>query len=477
MSLAGTEAGAGKRSALIVTTLSSFLTPLALSTVNVALPSIGREFHLTAVALGWIATSYILTAAMVLLPFGRAGDIYGRKRIFIAGTVVFTIASFLLGLASSQAALVALRALQGVGAGMIFGTAIAILTSVFPIGERGKVLGINVAAVYLGLSFGPFVGGILTQHFGWRSVFFVNVPPGILIVLLTVWKLRQEWAEAKGEAFDLPGSAVYLFTVFALMYGFSLMPTGKGVLFLAAGLAGLGLFVLRERRCEKPLLDVALFANNRVFVLSNAAALIHYSATFAVSFLLSFYLQHIRGLTPQEAGLVLVCQPFVQALFSPLAGRISDRVEPRIIASTGMGLTALGLFLLTSLSARASFAFIVISLIILGIGFALFSSPNTNAIMSAVKSRHYGIASSMLATMRLLGQMMSMAIAMITFSLFMGGAELAPALYPLLLESIRVALGVFGILCVAGIFASMTRGNLRGGNLLSETPAADGEKK
>ncbi len=450
-----------KRSTLIVTTLSSFLTPLALSTVNVALPSIGREFRFTAVALGWIATSYILTAAMVLLPFGRLADICGRKKVFLIGTGIFTAASVGLGAASTQAMLVAFRALQGVGAGMIFGTGIAILSSVFPPGERGKVLGINVAAVYLGLSCGPFLGGILTQHLGWRSVFFVNVPPGIAIIFLTLWKLREEWTEAKGEAFDFVGSATYVATIFALMYGFSLLPSFSGMLLLAAGVVGLCVFVALEGRSDRALLDVALFARNRVFALSNAAALIHYSATFAVSFLLSFYLQHLRDLTAQSAGFLLVVQPFVQALFSPLAGRMSDTVEPRILASSGMGLTALGLFLLVSVGPTTSLALVAASLVVLGVGFALFSSPNTNAIMSSVESRHYGIASSMLATMRLLGQMMSMGITMIIFTVYMGKAELVPTLYPLLLKSIRLALIVFGGLCVIGMFASMTRGNLR----------------
>jgi EmrB/QacA subfamily drug resistance transporter len=460
--LDGTQTDAAKRSTLVITTLSSFLTPLALSTVNVALPSIGREFDFTAITLGWIATSYILTAAMVLLPLGRAADIYGRKRVFLIGTAVFTTSSLLLGLCSTATTLIALRAVQGVGAGMLFGTGIAILSSVYPVGERGKVLGINVAAVYFGLSCGPFLGGILTQHLGWRSVFLVNVPPGIAIILVTLWKLRQEWAESRGETFDFLGGIIYALTVFFLMYGFSFLPAGRGILFLGAGLVCLGFFVLWEKRTSKPILDVSLFTKNRVFAFSNVAALVHYSATFAVSFLLSFYLQYIRGLTPQAAGFLLVSQPFVQALFSPLAGRISDRLEPRIISSAGMGLTALGLFLLSFLGAATGFAFIVVSLVILGIGFALFSSPNTNAIMSSVQSRHYGIASSMLATMRLLGQMMSMGIAMIIFSVYMGKVEIVPDVYPLLLESVRVALSIFGGLCVVGIFASMTRGNVRG---------------
>jgi EmrB/QacA subfamily drug resistance transporter len=450
-----------RRPTLIVTTLSSFLTPLALSTVNVALPSIGREFGLSAVTLGWIATSYIVTAAMLLVPFGRIADIWGRKRVFVTGTAIFTLASVVLGMASSETMLIALRALQGVGAAMLFGTGIAIVSSVYPPGERGKVLGINVAAVYLGLSCGPFLGGILTEQFGWRYVFFINVPPGLAIIFLTLATLKHEWAGAKGESFDFIGSLIYSSTVLSLMYGFSILPAGRGAVFSAAGLALLCVLIGWERRTEKPILDLSLFTGNRVFALSNLAALIHYSSTFAVSFLFSFYLQHIRGLSPQEAGFILVAQPLVQALVSPLAGRLSDRVEPRLIASGGMALTAVGLFLLWTAGPSTGYGFVVASLIVLGVGFALFASPNTNAIMGSVSGTQYGIASSMLATMRLLGQMTSMAIAMMIFNYYMGSMEIGPALYPDLLKGLRAALAIFGILCIGGIFASMTRGNLR----------------
>ena len=451
----------GRWPVLIATTLSSFLTPLALSTVNVALPSIGREFSMNALMLSWIATAYILSAAIFLLPFGKVADMYGRKKVFIYGTCIFTISSFLMGVAKTPEILIGCRVLQGIGGAMIFGTGIAILTSVFPAGERGKVLGINVAAVYLGLSFGPFLGGILTQHLGWRSIFFLNVPFGIIIMVFSIWKVKGEWAEARGETFDAVGSLIYSVMLFSIMYGFSRLPGRSGIVLICVGVIGIGAFVFWESRAKSPILNIDILKTNRAFTLSNMAALIHYSATFAVGFLLSFYLQHIKGLSPQGAGIVLVSQPIVQALISPIAGRISDRIEPRIVASLGMSITAAGLFLLVFLKTDTAISFIVSSLCVLGFGFALFSSPNTNAIMSSVESRLYGVASSMLATMRLLGQMFSMGISMLIFATYIGRAEITPALYPHLLKSIQVAFMVFGFLCVVGIFASLTRGNVR----------------
>jgi MFS family permease len=210
-----------------------------------------------------------------------------------------------------------------------------------------------------------------------------------------------------------------------------------------------------------PVLDVSLFTKNKAFTLSNTAALINYAATFAVAFLLSFYLQHIKGLSPQQAGLVLVCQPVVQAAFSPVAGRLSDKVEPRILASLGMAITAFCLFILASFTAGTALVYVVLTLGLLGLGFAFFSSPNMNAIMSSVEDKLHGVASSMVATVRTLGQMFSMGIAMLTFAIFMGQVEISPPLYPLLLMAIKVSCTIFGILCVAGVFASLARGNLR----------------
>jgi len=450
-----------KNTVLMVTTLSSFLTPMSLSTVNVALPTIAQEFLMNAITLSWVATAYILTAAALLMPFGRIADIYGRKRVFIWGTYVFTAASFLLGIAWSGGLLIVFRALQGVGSAMLFATAMAMLSSAFPPGERGKALGINVAAVYFGLSCGPLLGGVLTQHMGWRSIFLFNVPLGIVIIVFSLWKLRTEWAESKGEPFDFVGSFIYCAMLVSLMCGFSMLPGTAGSLLIAAAIAGICIFVAWELRTSKPILDIALFRTNKVFTLSNIAALIHYSATFAVSFLLSLYLQHIKGLSPQATGAVLISQPLVQAAFSPIAGRASDRMEPRIVASTGMFITAIGLFLLTFLEAGTGTWFIVSTLALQGFGFALFSSPNANAIMSSVENRHFGVASSMLGTMRLLGQVFSMGIAMMAFALYIGAVEIAPQHYLMLLKSITAIFTIFGFLCIGGVFASLTRGRLR----------------
>ncbi len=456
-----TSHDASKRAALIAATLASFLTPFMGSSTNVALPSIGREFSMDAVLLGWVPTAYLLAAAMFLVPFGRLADIHGRKKIFTYGIIVYTLASLFSGLAPSATLLIAARILQGVGSAMIFGTGVAILTSVFPASERGRVLGINVAAVYIGLSLGPFIGGFLTQLLGWRSIFLLNVLVGLVVIAFVVWRLEGEWAEARGEAFDLVGSIIYALTLLILMYGFSLLPDRMGLGLILISVVGLGSFIWWEINTKNPVLNLDLFAKNRTFAFSNLAALINYSATSAVTFLLSLYLQYIKALSPAQAGLVLIAQPIVQATFSPLAGRLSDRIEPRIVASAGMTLTATGLILLIPVNPATPLWAIIARLVLLGFGFALFSSPNMNAIMSSVEKKFYGVASGTAGTARLLGQMLSMGIAMLLFALFIGRIEITPETYPLLLISMRTAFAIFAALCMVGIVASLARGKIR----------------
>jgi EmrB/QacA subfamily drug resistance transporter len=451
---------ATRRAALGVATLTSFMTPFVGSSINIALPAIGKTFHMNAVLLGWVATTYLLTAAIFLVPFGRLADIYGRKKVFACGVVTITLSSLLCGFSISAPMLILFRGFQGVGGAMIFATGIAILTSVFPPQERGRALGINVAAVYTGLSLGPLLGGFLTQHLSWRSVFLINVPFGVVIILLMHWKLKAEWAEASGEPFDIPGVLIYGLALVAIMYGISRLPAGNSLWITLFGFLGLAAFIRWERRAAYPVLDLSLFTRNRVFAFSCAAALIHYSATFAVTFLLSLYLQYIKNVSPQKAGLILIAQPTVMAILSPLAGRLSDKIEPRIIASLGMSVTTLGLIPFIFLNKDSTFGFIVASLSVLGSGYAFFSSPNTNAIMGSVDRRFYGLASGAVGTMRVLGMMMSMGIAMVTFTLLMGRVQIRPDHYPAFIKSVQVTFMILSVLCFFGIFSSLARGRL-----------------
>lgn len=449
-----------KRATLIVVVMTSFLNPFMSSSINVALPMIGREFSMSAVLLGWVATVYLLATSVLLVPIGKISDIYGRKKVFVYGMAVYTISSLLLGMSTSATMLLALRFLQGMGAAAFYATGSAILISVFPASERGRVLGIYAAGVYVGLSVGPFLGGLLTQQFGWRSIFLVNVPLGIAILIATLWKLRAEWIGAGEEKFDFRGSLIYGAAVMAMMYGFSTLPAVTGAAAIVAGILCTVVLIKWETKVESPVLCVDLFKNNRVFAFSNLAALISYSAVFAVSFLLSLYLQYIKGLSPQNAGLVLVLMPVIQAVLSPVAGRLSDRFEPRLLASLGMSLTTVGLLPFHFFDQATDIKYILTSLVVLGFGFSFFSSPNTNAVMSSVEKSSYGVASATLSTMRQFGMTFSIGIAMLSFSVFIGKVQITPEYYPAFITSMKIAFLIFAGLCFGGIFASLARGKV-----------------
>jgi EmrB/QacA subfamily drug resistance transporter len=451
-----------KRAALTAALLSSFLTPFMASSVNVALPTIGREYMANAVLLSWVATGYLLAAAMFLVPFGKLADIHGRKRIFLAGIVTFDASTLIAALSPSMAWMIIARVVEGTGASMIFGTGVAILTSVFPPGERGRVLGLSVSSVYLGLSVGPVFGGVLTQHLGWRSIYLFGLLIGLTAVWVTSSRLKGEWAEARGERFDLAGSLLYGAGLVALMYGLSRLPAPTGSWLIGAGLAGLAIFVLKELRTRHPVLNIWLFRRNTVFAMSNLAALINYSATFAVGFLMSLYLQYVKGFSPQISGFILISQPAMMALISPVAGRLSDRVESRVLASAGMGFVAVGLVLLRLIGGHTPSWMIVVSLFVLGLGFGLFSSPNTNAIMSSVEKRFYGVAAAMVGTMRLIGQMISLGIATLIISVYVGRVQIRPENASTFLAAMHAAFVVFAALCFLGVFISLSRGRLRG---------------
>lgn len=461
MSLPKTESSTDRNVVLVVTALGSFLTPFVLSSLNVALPTIGREFELSAVALGWLSTAYLLVTGALLIPLGKIADTHGRKKVYICGMAILSGSSLLSAAAPSAAWLFASRVLQGVGGAMIFSTATALVTAVFPPGKRGRALGINVAAVYVGLSLGPVVGGVLTGSLGWRSVFVPPAVLGVAVIALVVLRIAGEWSVPRAARFDLLGSVVYALALVAFMAGVSTLPRAIGGVLLVVGLAAFTGFVWWELRAADPVLNVDLFRRNRVFAFSNLAAVINYSATFAVGFLLSLYLQYVKGFTVETAGFILVGQPAVQALFSPFAGRLSDQVEPRVVASSGMGLTVVGLFLLALLADGTSVLYILLTLGLLGFGFALFSSPNTNTVMSSVEERYLGVASATLGTMRLMGQMLSMGIAMLVFAVTLGSARVTPAVHAEFVTAVRVAFAIFTALCLAGVAASLARGRLR----------------
>lgn len=443
--------------ALAAASVASFVVPFMMSAVAITLPVVQVELGASAVELSWVAGSYILALAAILLPVGRLADILGRRRTFVWGTGAFIVFSLCASLAWSVASLVALRVLQGVGAAMILATAVAIVTELYPRSERGRAMGMLVACVYLGLSIGPLVGGMMTSLAGWRSVFFLCLPPGLLAWVLAR-RIKDEWRPAHGEGFDLIGSLLYAAFVVCCVNGLTGLASLQRGLPLLGGALVLGiLFVLRSRSVTHPLIDLSLFTANRVFLLSSLATLVNYAGTFAVGFLLSLYLQVVKGFSPMHAGFILIVQPVVQSLLSPLAGVLSDRFNAAKLASLGMAFCALGLWGMCRVGVETGLWEIGSILALLGVGFALFASPNMSVVMGSVEPKDYSIASSLVATMRTFGMTLSMGISAVVFGFLLQDRQIASETIPEFLASMKIIFAVCAGLCVAGVFCSLGR--------------------
>ncbi len=450
-----------KKTTLLVTSLANFLFPFNVFSMNIAIPTIGKELQMDAFTLGWVSTGFLLASAIFLIPFGKISDIHGRKRVFNYGLLLFSLVSIPLALSNSAGMLILLRAIQGIGGAMYLGTLMAILTGVYPLRERGIAMGINTMAVSIGITSGPFLGGLLTQYIGWRSIFLVNVPLGLLIVALTLWKIKMEWCEAKGDRLDVVGSLVYGVLFIAVMYGITLLPAVEGLVCIAIGLIILPVFIKLERSVKTPIINLELFSHsNRPFIFSNLAALIYYSATFAINYTLSLYLQYSKGFTPTDAGTIILTQSVLTVIFAPIAGRLTDKYGARLVATIGMAVTALGTGLLIIIDGGVGLEFLLINLGLLGFGAGFFNGPNQYAIMSSVEKKFLGVASGMLGTMRQIGQVLSMGIATIILTLTVGKGQITPDIYPLFNASARMIFVIFTVLCIIGIFASLVRGKI-----------------
>ena len=444
---------------LAVIATAEFLTTFMASSIFVASRALVDEWQVSTVMLSWISLAYILAVAALLLPAGKVADLIGRKRLFLLGMVVFTVFASASAFATSSLMLVVLRLLSGVGTAMLYACTTALVALSYPLEARGRALGIQVSGTYLGLTLGPLLGGLIIDHLGWQWVFMITGSLGALNCLLAWWGMRGlEWREETTGPFDAIGALSWAVALVALLAGLSLLPGYLGGVLVAAGVAGIAGFVWWETRASNPILNLDLFRKSRVFAYSNAAIFINYAATFVVPFLLTLFLEYNLGLSEKMAGLLLVAAPAVQTAVSPMAGRLADRVQPRLLAAAGLVVCVLGLGALALINSRTPRWYVVLIYGVLGLGFAFFSSPIVHSVMGSVELRHSSVASATIATMRMSGQNVSMGITTVIMSVFIGrraidknnALDLAN-----LLTSVRVTFGILAGLCILGVAASL----------------------
>lgn len=438
---------------LIVGILVSFLTPFVRSSINLALPNLAIEFELSAVFLTWISTIYLLVNAILYIPFGRIGDIFGRKRIFQYGLVIFTVSSFVSAFSISGEMFLILRVFQAIGNAMIFANLNAMISSAFSENTRGKAFGLTSMGVFVGLIVGPILGGFITEILGWRTLFYFDTIIG-LAAAYSITRFKHDWIDAEGEKLDILGSFLLGISLIAIIYGFSDFTSSYSLFIIIAGIITLSIFYLVEKRVTFPLINLDLFKNRR-FTFGNITAFINYGAFVSVGFILSLYLQYLKGYGPLTAGLIVSIQSIVMVIVSPFAGRLSDKINPGNVSTMGMILTTIGIALMTLINYENAPYIGVISLIIFGAGIGLFYSSNTKVIMSSVDRKYFGVASAMLSNFRSIGQIFGMGLVMIIISSLLGNMQIMPSNHPELFTSIKISLVALAALSSVGILTSI----------------------
>lgn len=470
---------AGKWTVLAIVAVGVFMSTLDSSIVNISLPAIARYFGASlSGAVEWVIIAYLVVIAAVLLTIGRLADMVGRKPIWVSGLVIFTLGSAICGASPSLGILVGARAFQGFGGALLFAVSPAMLTTAFPPEERGRALGLNAVVVALGVSAGPTIGGILTESLTWRAIFYVNVPLGILGTIATL-KFLTERPRFRSARFDPLGAALLAIGLASLTLGLSFgqewgWSSVRLIISLVVGVVALVAMVLIEGRVPHPVVDLRLL-RNRVFASANVSLVLSFLALFAVSFLLPFYLEELRGYSTLEAGFLLTPLPLTIAVFAPISGTLADRIGTRWLAATGLAIACVGLVLISDLTANSSIFDIVWRLIVIGFGQALFQSPNNSALMGAAPRRQQGSAAGFLATGRVIGQSLSVALAGAIFA-SLGGAAAGGALVALrhsrhaspeqiaaleqaFIDGFHAAFLVCAAIAAVGVFTSLVRGN------------------
>ncbi|BDQ33927.1 MFS transporter [Pseudodesulfovibrio portus] len=443
-----------RRGVLFAVAATQFAAPFMISSVGIVLPAIGRDFQASGVALSMVESVFLGVNAMFLLAFGRASDLMGRNWIFTLGLIIFCLSTVALGFSPTIHAMIAIRALQALGGAMQVSTGLAILMDVYPSEERGRVLGISLACIYLGLSTGPFMGGYLADILGWRWLFFLCVVPCLAALVQAFRALKWDFRRLE-VPFDYAGALASMVCIGLLLSGGANMDTDYGFPLLGGSLAALAVFLRIESRRENPLLDLGLFKGNVDFSFGNLLQFLNYSATFGLTFLMSLFLQLGHGMTPLHAGTILVVQPLVQSVLSPLCGRLADRYPPEPLVTAGMLLSMAGLGWASTFDAATSMASVIVMLAVMGVGIALFVSPNMKTIMGSVPPKSYGVATAITGQMRIIGMTFSMVAISMVISVIIGDRVLDTDVFDLFNRVVKVVLGGGCVVGALGMLLSL----------------------
>ncbi|OED29813.1 MFS transporter [Methanosphaera sp. WGK6] len=438
---------------VIIAVLCSFAVAFTSNAVSVALPTIAHDLNITNIMQNWVVNIYLLIIAAASVPFGKLCGKYGLNKTLKIGIIIYIIGAVLSGLAHNITFLMISRVIHAVGSAILFVNVMAIITSQIPPQRRGQAIGLNVTGVYMGLTLAPTIGGILSENIGWGSIFYVTIPL-IIIAYCLLHLISKEWLIGDDVSIDIVGSLLYVIGIVVLVYGFTRFNQSIGMIMAVIGVIILIFFAKYELKITNPIYNINLFRNSK-YTSSNIASLISYFATFVVTYILNYHFQYLEGLDAQTTGLILIVTPLLMAICSPFAGKLSDKIEPQILAAIGMGLVSIALFILCFMNQTTPLYMIIISMALQGIGFGIFSSPNNNVIMGSVSKKDIATASASLSTVRTIGQSFSLGLLTLIFAFIMGNVTINPSNYNLLIQSSQITMIIATISCIIAMILSL----------------------
>ena len=439
---------------ILISFLTSFFGVFLSNGIIIGVPAIANDFAMNNVIQNWIPTIFFLVMAVFTVPAGQISGKFGVKKSLLIGVVVFLIGSLGAALSFSTESFMLFRIIQGASVAFVNVAAMAMVVSAVKPQSRGKALGFTVTGVYLATSLSPVICGFLVYNFGWRSIFAVVIPFLVLCIILMILKVPQEWKTYEHDAIDKIGSVIYSIGILLFIYGFTNLINTTGLICTLLGIILLVVFAAWELKQTSPVFNMKLFKNTK-FTSSNIAALCSYLAIMVVTTILNYHFQYVRGWNAQMAGMILIVTPIIMAILAPNTGKLSDRIHPQKLAAAGMAIATVALFILTFLNKDMPLYLVIIAMILQGIGMGLFSSPNMNAIMSSVPPKDAPTASASQATMRTIGQTMSLGLLTLIFAIFMGNLPLSTQYAGLIVQSSQTICTISMCACILSIFASL----------------------
>lgn len=439
---------------VFVSFITSFFAVFLSNGIIIGVPAIAQDFAMNNVIQNWVPTIFFLVVAVFTVPAGQISGKFGVKKSLLAGIIVYLIGSIGAVLSFSTESFLIFRIMQGAGVAFLNVSAMAMVVHAVAPKNRGKALGFTVTGVYLATSLSPVICGFLVHNLGWRSMFYFVIPFLVLCIILMITKIPQEWKTYQDDKIDKVGSILYGIGILFFIYGFTSLITTPGKILTVLGIILLVIFGAYELRQKSPVFNMNLFKNKK-FTSSNIAALCSYIAVMVVTTILNYHFQYVRGWDAQMSGMILIITPIIMAIMAPNAGKLSDKIHPQKLAAMGMGIATVALVILTFLTKDTPVYMVIIAMILQGIGMGLFSSPNMNAIMSSVPPKDAPTASASQATMRTIGQTMSLGLLTLVFAWIMGSLELAPQYAAMIVQASQIICGICTVACLLAIFASL----------------------